>query len=129
MKLLRRFLYYQAVLWAGGGLAVGLAPRWVLVSLFNQPLYPDFTYVRACGVMALGIALLAVLVAQRIQDVWWWSWAFALTDAALVTLTALNALFGSVAAALWWIFALSNLALAIGLLAGMARAAQEKPFV
>ncbi len=129
MKLLRRFLYYQAAVWAGAGIAIAVAPRFVLVTVFAQPGYADYSYVRVSGILSLGMALLAVLVAQRIEDVWWWSWAFAITDAALVTVTALNALFGSVAASLWWIFALTNLALAAGLLYGMAQAGQEKPFV
>lgn len=131
MKLLRRVLYYQAVIWTGCGLAVIIAPRWVLVTLFDQVPYPDYGYVRTTGAMSVGLALLMVLVAQKIEDLWWWSWAFALTDAALVTITSLNVLFGLPAgsgAVLWWLFAGVNLALGTGLLAGMGLASQDKPF-
>lgn len=131
MKLLRRVLYYQAAMWTACGLAVAVAPRWVLQTLFDQVPYPDHTYVRVCGVMSVGLALTMVLVAQKVEDLWWWSWAFALTDAAIVTITALHALFGlpdGSGALLWWLFAGVNAALGAALLAGMGFAAQEKPF-
>jgi hypothetical protein len=131
MKLLRRVLYYQAAAWTACGLAVVVAPRWVLQTLFDQVPYPDHTYVRVCGVMSVGLALMMVLVAQKVEDLWWWSWAFALTDAAIVTITALHALFGlpdGSGALLWWLFAGVNAALGAALLAGMGFAAQEKPF-
>jgi hypothetical protein len=132
MALLRRVLYWQATLWATSALLQLAAPRWVLETVFRQPVAPDVTYVRAMGVMAIAFALLMVLVAQRIEDVWWWSWAFALTDAALATVSGLNALFGPVegsATTLWWLVAAVNVAFGAALLAGMARAGQEKPFV
>ena len=130
MKLLRRTLYYQAALWTTCGLAIAVAPRWVLVGVFAQVPYPDYGYVRVCGAMSVGLALVMVLVAQRIEDVWWWSWAFALTDAAVVTITALNALFGrpeGSGALLWWLFAALNAALLSGILIGMAETGHEKP--
>ena len=132
MKLLRRVLYYQAAVWSACGLAVAIAPHWVLQTLFDQIPYPDDAYVRVSGVMSVGLALTMVLVAQKIEDLWWWSWAFALTDAGIVTITALHALFGlpgDSGAALWWLFASVNLTLGAALLAGMGLAAQEKPFV
>ncbi|MBI3648487.1 MAG: hypothetical protein HY240_07055 [Actinobacteria bacterium] len=131
MTLLRRVLYYQAAVWTGCGAAIAIAPRWVLMTLFDQAPSPDYGYVRVSGAMSVGLALVMVLVAQRIEDVWWWSWAFALTDAAIVTITALHALFGLPAGSgslLWWLFAGTNLALGAGLLVGMARAGHEKPF-
>ena len=132
MSFLRRVLYYQSATWTLCGLAIATVPRWTLVSVFGQVSYPDYAYVRVCGAMSVGFALLMVLVAQRIEDLWWWSWAFALTDAALVTITALHALFGlpgGSSGALWWLFASVNALLGGCLLAGMARAGQERPFV
>ena len=131
MKLLRSVLYAQAALWAGCGLAIAIAPHWVLQVLFDQPPYVDHAYVRTTGVMAIGLALLMVLVAQRLDDVWWWSWAFIITTAGVVTVTGLHVLFalpGGAGSLLWWLFAGLNAALLIGLMVGMARASQEKPF-
>jgi len=131
MNLLRRALYYQSATWTACGLAIAIAPRWALVSVFRQIPYPDYTYVRVCGAMSIGLSLLMVLIAQNIESTWWWSWAFALTDAAIATITALHALFGLPARSsgvLWWVFAGASLALGTGLLAGLAKTGQEKPF-
>jgi hypothetical protein len=132
MKLLRRALYYQAAVWTACGLSIAIAPGFVLQRLFDQVRYSDDAYVRISGVMSVGLALLMVLVAQRLDDVWWWSWAFAAADAAIVTITALHALLGlpkGSGALLWWLFAGVNLVLGAALLVGLARAGQEKPFV
>jgi hypothetical protein len=104
----------------------------VLIDLFDQVEYTDYAYVRVCGVAAIGLAVLAVLVSRSLEAVWWWSWAFAVTAALVATVTALNALFSVPAdsgSLLWWVFAGSNVALAAGLLVGLGRAGQEKPFV
>ena len=132
MTLLRRVLYWQASLWAASGLLEIAAPHWFLQTLFRQPPYPDLAYVRSMGVMCVAFALLMVLVAQRIEEVWWWAWAFALTDAALATVCGLNALFGPVegsATLFWWLLAAGNVAFGAALLIGMAGAGDEKPFV
>jgi len=131
MTLLNRVLRAQAAVWTAAGLAVVAAPRWVLVTAFKQVPYPDYTYVRVSGAMAIGFSLLAVLVARRADEVWWWAWGFAITDAAVATITATNALVGrpdGSSALLWWLFAAVNAALAAGLLAGLGRTGQEKPF-
>jgi len=132
MTLLRRVLYWQAALWAASGLVEVVAPRWFLETLMRQPPVRDLVYVRALGVMGVAFAMLMVLVAQRLEDVWWWAWVFAITDAALGTICGLNALLGpeeGSATVFWWLLAAGNVAFAAGLLLGMARAGHEKPFV
>jgi peptidoglycan/LPS O-acetylase OafA/YrhL len=131
MLLLRRMLRGQAAVWAVCGSIVAVAPSFVLTSMFNQVPYPDYGFVRVCGVMAIGFALLAILISQKLDEVWWWSWAFAITDGGVAIVTAMNALFGKPPASgafFWWVFALVNGALAGGLLTGLARAGEEKPF-
>jgi hypothetical protein len=132
MTLLRRSLLTFAAVWAGCGATVALVPRWVLVDLFDQVPYPDYTYVRVSGTAAIGLALLAVLVSRSLDSVWWWSWAFVVSTAFTATVTTLNAIFSVPSGAgtfLWWMFAASNAALAAALLFGLGRAGQEKPFV
>jgi hypothetical protein len=129
MSLLRRVLYWHAVVWTGCGVAIAVAPRWVLVSLFDQPVYPQYGYVRVCGVMSVGLALFMVLIAQRIEELWWWSWAFALVDVAIIATTALTAILCNSPALLWWLFAGVTALLFAGVIAGLARAGQEKPLV
>ena len=131
MTLLDRVLRAQALVWTAAGLGVVAVPRWVLVTVFKQVPYPDYTYVRVSGAMAIGLSLLAVLVARKIEDVWWWAWSFAITDAAVATITATNALVGrpdGSSALLWWLVSAVNAALAAGLLVGLGRTGQEKPF-
>jgi hypothetical protein len=131
MTLLRKMLLGQAVLWSAAGIAVALLPHWVLVTLFRQVPYPDYTYVRVCGAMSIGLSLLAVLVAQKLDDVWWWAWSFAITDASIATITGLNALVGRPTGSgivLWWLFSALNALLAVGLLLGIGHAGEERPF-
>lgn len=132
MKLLRRLLKVQAGLWVLWSLAVGLAPRWVLESAFGQPVLDDYVWVRAAAVMGFVLALLMVLVAQRIDELWWWSWAFAVLEAGTATVFAVNALFGvprGAPAWPYWLLAVVNGGSGAGLLVGMGVAGQEKPLV
>jgi peptidoglycan/LPS O-acetylase OafA/YrhL len=130
MALLRRVLYWEAAAWATLGLAVAIAPRFLLVTVLAQPPYPEYASLRIVGIQAVGISLIAVLIAQRIEDHWWWSWAIAIVAAASATVLALTALFGLPGGAPswpWWALAAASLASAIGLLAGMAVAGTERP--
>ena len=132
MKLLRNALYLTAAAWAGGGIAVAIFPATILVRWFDQPPYPDYAYVRSTGILCAGIALLMVLVAQRLEDVWWWSWAFAITAAGLATLSAVNAVWGlppHAGAVIWWMFASGNFVFTALILLGMESASHENPFV
>src|SRR5688500_11108704 len=72
MTALRRTLYLQAALWAGLGLALAVAPRVVLVGMFDQPRHEEYTWVRLFGVNGMALAMLMVLVAHRIEELWWW---------------------------------------------------------
>ena len=132
MKLLRQQLKAQAALWVIGGLAIISFPTWLLETVAGQPPLAEDVWVRAIGMMGVVLALLMVLIAQRIDELWWWSWVFAILDIGLATLFAANALFGvPVDAPAWPFWALAGLngVLAGGLLLGMGIGGQEKPFV
>jgi hypothetical protein len=129
MTVLRRALQAFAAVWAGCGVALIVAPRWLLVSGFDQPLYPDYTYVRVAGAASISLAMLAVMVSRR-DDAWWWSWAFAIATGLCATITMLHALLGAPAGAgalLWWLFAGTSAALTGWLVVGLTRASQEHP--
>jgi hypothetical protein len=132
MAILRRALLAFAGVWALCGLAIAVLPRWLLVTWFDQTTYPDYTYVRICGIAALGSAALALMISRRLGEVWWWSWAFVLEAAATAGITAFHALAtvpeGS-ATWFWWLFAATNGALTAGLVLGIARAGVEEPIV
>lgn len=132
MKLLRRLLKVQAALWLLWSVATGLFPRWVLEDLFGQPALAEYAWVRAAAVMGAVLALLMVLVAQRIDDLWWWSWAFAVLEVGTATVFAINAIFGvPEGAEAWpfWSLAIVNGLFGAGLLVGMGVGGQERPFV
>lgn len=130
MKLLRRVLYWEAALWGLFGALLALFPRWLLGSIMGQHPLGEHAWVRILGVQAVGMALLMVMVAQRIESIWWFSWAFVLVLAGAAGVAALNALFslrtGS-AAAPWWVLAVAAVAFAVALLFGLARTGLERP--
>src|SRR6266511_303079 len=102
---------------------MALAPRFVLFTLFDQPPVGEFAWLRLYGIQAVGMAMLMVLVAHRIEQLWWWSWSFALV--------VLNAAFGlprNQPSALWWIFGIVALAFSFGLLYGLFASSKEEPF-
>jgi hypothetical protein len=131
MTFLRRTLKLNAALWVLWGLAVGLFPRFVLETVSNQVVNVEYAWVRLTAIEGIALALLMVLVAQKIEDVWWWSWAFAILEALVATLCVINAAFGLppyASPVLWWVLALVSAALAAALMIGMAYAGQERPF-
>lgn len=130
MNTLRRVLYLTALIWGLAGILLGAVPRLLLVTILDQPPYGEYAWVRIGGVDAVGLALLAVLVAHHLEQAWWWTWAFVLVAAGEATLFTLNALFGVPPGAAvwpWWLFAGGQWALAFGLVWGLVRAGAEQP--
>ena len=131
MNILRRVLYLEAGVWAVAGAALALVPRFVLVTLFDQPPQGEFAWLRLDGIQTVGLAMLMVLVAHRIEQLWWWSWAFALVTAATAALVVLNAAFGLApgqSGVLWWVFGVVALAFSFALLYGLFASSKEQPF-
>jgi hypothetical protein len=130
VKPLRRALYLQAAVWAAAGLALALAPRLLLVSLFRQPEHPDYTWFRLLGLHVIGLAMLMVLVGHCLEDLWWWSWAFALVTVGMAAIVLLNAAFGlepGESGVLWWAMGGLSLVFSMTLLWGLFVSAQEHP--
>ncbi|MGQ0669594.1 MAG: hypothetical protein ACT4PO_07965 [Actinomycetota bacterium] len=131
MKLLRRVLYWQAAVWAVSGIALAALPKLLLLTVFDQAHYPEYAWIRIAGIQAIALAAFAVLVAQRLEDLWWFSWVFVIANAAVVTIDVLNAVFGlpsRISSLLWWLSAALAATFTAGLLWGMAKAGQERPF-
>ena len=128
VSLLKRVLYVDALL--NAALAVGLIflPRFLLVDLFGQPVYPDYAFVRVFGAAALTLASLQVLIAQRVEELWWWTWSFILFEGARAAVLTLHVLIGLPEGAdpiMWWLGSGVRWVVAFGLLLGMGRAAGE----
>ena len=130
MSVLRRALHAQATLWAAAGAALLIAPGWIVESVLGQPPLGESAWLRMLGAQAIGLAMLMVLVARRLADLWWWAWAFALVSVAMALIAVLNAAFGlgpGESALLWWLMGLVCLVLAAATLWGLAITAQENP--
>jgi hypothetical protein len=128
VAILRRVLYLDALLSAVFGFAVAAVPRFLIVTLFGQPEYPDYAVARLFGVCLFTLALLMVLVAQRIEELWWWSWAFVVLTGGTAAVVTLHAAFGLPPSASPWVWVglgILSWGIAFGLLLGLARAATE----
>jgi hypothetical protein len=127
---LKRALYVQAGLWALAGVALSVAPKLVLVTLFDQPPVREFAWVRLLGVQTFALAMLMVLVAHRVDDLWWWSWAFAAADVGVALIVVLNLAFGLAprqSAALWWVLSAITVGFALWVLFGLYVSSRERP--
>ena len=130
MDALRRVLYFTALIWGMAGVLLSVFPRFFLVTLFGQPVYEEYAWVRVGGIDAVALALLAVLVAHYVQQAWWWTWAFVLVAAGEALVFTFNAWLGTPPGAAvwpWWLFAGGQWALAAALVYGLARAGSESP--
>lgn len=132
MRLLRRVLIWQAALWGAFGLVLVVAPGPLVQTLFGQPPLGEDAWLRAGGVLAIAMAGQMVLVARRIEDLWWWSWTFVLLEVATAVVFLLNALVGlpdGAPAWPWWGLGSVNAAVAAIELSALARAGTERPAV
>src|SRR3989304_7547092 len=114
----------MALVWAVCGAAIAVAPRFVLVTLFDLPEPPDFGYVRVAGVLSFSMALLMVLVSRRLAELWWFAWAFVVAAAGTALVAFGTAVFGLPEGAsplLWWLFAAGGGTLPRGAAAGGGR--------
>jgi hypothetical protein len=98
--------------------------------VFGQPAPNEPAWIRLVGIQAVTLAMLMVLVARRIGDLWWWSWAFALLNTAVAVLVLLNAAFGLDAgesSLLWWLFTAVAVGFDLALLYGLFVASRQNP--
>jgi hypothetical protein len=129
---LRRVLYLQAALFALVGTALAIAPTILLPHLFGQPvaLSRETAWVRLAGIEAVGLSMLMVMVGHRVEELWWWVWAFAFTTLALTAVVVLNAAFGLDAGenlVAWWLFAGVMVTLTAALLYALFVSSREQP--
>lgn len=130
MTLLRRTVWWQAGLWAAAGLAFLIAPGWLLETVLDQPPPIEEAWLRILGATAIVLAMTMVLVANRVETMWWWVWAFAILELLTAAVFVLNALFDlpqGAAAWPWWLLAGVNALFGALDLAGLAKTGTERP--
>ena len=111
------------------GLAIAIMPHFWLLTVFDQVGYPDFAYVRFAGVEAIALAMLMVMVANHLEDNWWWSWAFVVATGAMAIIGIVNVAVGlphGSSSGLWWLVFGVNAVLVLGLLYGLAKTGTER---
>ena len=147
VKSLRKVLFLHAAVSGALGIACVLFPQTLLNILQKDTPATLGFYVstavvahavsetptlRLLGVQTFVQAMFMVLVAQKIEAVWWWSWAFVIADVTVGLLVTLHALFGLAPgerAFPWWLTAILTLGLAIALLWGLFKAQQDQPII
>jgi hypothetical protein len=130
VTFLKRVLYLQALVASVAAIGLIAFPGFLLETVLGQPRYPDYAWVRLVGVQAIALSLLIVLVAQRIEEMWWWSWAFVVVAFGTAAVTTLHALIGlppRAEAWPWWALGLFSWLVAFGLLRGIALAGAQSP--
>jgi hypothetical protein len=130
MSILRRTLYLDGLISVIIGTALVAAPRFVLVTLFDQPDPADQAPLRLLGVASFVLALLMILIGHRITELWWWCWAFVVLEGGAAAVATLHAAFGLPPGAAgwpWWVLGLGSWAFAFAFLWGIARAGVERP--
>lgn len=111
MKLLRATLYLQALMAFFAGILFVFLPG-LLIDLAGIASPPEHAFMRLYGLQAVVLAMFTVLIAQNLDDHWWWSWAFVFGDLAVALFCVLKAAFGSTPGPTWpwWGIGLVHLA-------------------
>lgn len=129
MRLLRRTLRWQAVLWFAFGLVLLIAPGWLVEVVLDQPALGEDAWLRAGGAMAVALAGQMVLVGRAIEEAWWWSWTFVILEVVTALIFLANAVAGvprGGAAWPWWLLGIVNAAIAAVEIAALAKAGTER---
>jgi asparagine N-glycosylation enzyme membrane subunit Stt3 len=130
VTILRRVLYLDALLSAFGGILLAVAPGFLMETLLGQPRGPDDEVLRLFGIALFTLALFMVLVGHRIENLWWWSWAFVVLKAGSALVALLNAALGVPSGAPrwpWWVLGVISLGFAAAYVWGLGRAGLERP--
>ena len=131
MSLLRGALGAGAVLLLALSAPLVVIPRTIVETVMRQGSTSDDVWIRLFGSGAVALALFHVLILRKLDDLWWWCWAFVIFDGLIAVIVISHATVGlpdGSAAWPWWVFGATS-ALFTGLfVVGLAKTGQEKPF-
>jgi hypothetical protein len=131
MSLLRGALGAGAVLLLALSAPLIVIPRTIVETMMGQGPTGDDIWIRFFGTGTVALALFHVLILRKLDDLWWWCWAFVIFDGLIAVIVIIHATVGlpeGSAAWPWWVFGATS-ALFTGLfVVGLAKAGQEKPF-
>lgn len=131
MSLLRGALSAGAALLLALSAPLIVIPGTIVETIMGQAPAGEDIWIRLFGMAGVVIALFHVLILRKLDDLWWWCWAFVIFDGLTAVIVIIHALVGlpeGSAAWPWWVYGVTS-ALFTGLyVAGLARTGQEKPF-
>jgi hypothetical protein len=131
MSLLRRALGLGAVLLLVPAVGLVVIPRTVVETIMGQDPLADDVWIRLFGTGVIALALFHVLILRKLDDLWWWVWAFVIFDGLSAVIVFAHAAVGlpdGSAAWPWWVYGATSALFAGVYIMGLARAGQEKPF-
>jgi hypothetical protein len=131
MTVLRRALGLGAALLLVLAAPLALIPRTVVEGVMGQAPVGDDVWIRLTGAACVGLALFHVLVIRKLDDLWWWCWAFVLFDGSVSLIALAHAAVGlpeGSAGWPWWVFGSIAGGFAVSYVIGLALAGREKPF-
>ena len=86
---------------------------------------------RLTGAGCIALSIFHILVIRKLDDLWWWCWAFVLFDGSVTVISLTHAAVGmpeGSAAWPWWLSGATAAVFTALYLVGLARAGGEKPF-
>lgn len=130
MTLLRRALAVGAVLLLALSVPLVVLPRTMVETVMGQGQMPEAVWIRLFGAGGVALALCHVLILRKLDDLWWWCWAFVIFDGLTSLIVILHVSTGlpeGSAAWPWWTFGTISALFTALYVVGMAKAGQEKP--
>jgi hypothetical protein len=131
MNLLRRALGLGALLLLMLSVPLVVVPRTIVVEVMGQAASGDDAWVRLFGAAVVALALFHVLILRKLEDLWWWCWAFVVFDGSVSVIALSHAAVGLPSGSAgwpWWLLGSTAALFTVLYLVGLARAGQEKPF-
>jgi hypothetical protein len=129
MTLLRRTLSVGALLLVVFSIPLVIVPEPLVEGLLGQT-PTDEVWLRLLGAAGVTLAMVHVLVLRKLDELWWWTWAFVVFGTLSALIALLHAAVGlppGSSAWPWLVYGLESAAFAVLYVAGLARAGQERP--
>ncbi|MDP9118921.1 MAG: hypothetical protein M3M93_01410 [Actinomycetota bacterium] len=131
MSLLRRVLGVGAVVTLVLSAPLVVIPRTIVESLMEQAPVADDVWIRLFGTAGIALALFHVLILRKLDDLWWWVWAFVIFDGLSSVIVIAHASVGVPEGSSgwpWWAYGAISVLFTALYLVGLAKAGQERPF-
>jgi hypothetical protein len=131
MSLLRRVLAAGAVVTLVLSAPLVVIPRTIVEGLMGQAQVADDVWIRLFGTAGIALSLFHVLILRKLDDLWWWVWAFVIFDGLSAVIVLAHAAVGVPEGSSgwpWWVYGATSVLFAMLYVVGLAKAGQEKPF-